>query len=57
MGCKLWFKIKKAFLVVDDAHNLQNAYMSLNSDSISEISISKAIMEAKNFYPKGGGCC
>ncbi len=46
-------KLKNAFLVVDEAHNLQNACMNLNSDSITETSILKAIREAKNFYPKG----
>ncbi|MCX8189043.1 MAG: ATP-dependent DNA helicase [Nitrososphaeria archaeon] len=47
-------KLKNAFLVVDEAHNLQNACMSLNSDSISETGILKAVREAKSFYPKGG---
>lgn len=46
-------KLKKSFVVVDEAHNLQNVCMSLNSDSISDVSIEKAIKEAKTFYPKG----
>lgn len=45
-------KLKNAFLVVDEAHNLQNACLSLNSDSISETGILKAIREAKSFYSK-----
>ena len=47
-------RLRKSFLVVDEAHNLQNVCMSLNSDQISETSIERALKEAKIFYPKGG---
>jgi len=47
-------RLKNAFLVVDEAHNLQNACLSMNSDSVSESSVEKALKEAKAFYPKGG---
>lgn len=41
--------LKNAFLVVDEAHNLQLASISLNSDHISEISILKAIKEVRDY--------
>ncbi|MBC7091465.1 MAG: hypothetical protein H5T50_06090 [Nitrososphaeria archaeon] len=47
-------RLRKSFLVVDEAHNLQNVCMSLNSDQVSETSIERALKEAKTFYPKGG---
>jgi DNA excision repair protein ERCC-2 len=46
-------RLRKSFLVVDEAHNLQNVYMSLNSDQVSETGIERALKEAKTFYPKG----
>lgn len=47
-------RLRKSFLVVDEAHNLQNVCMSLNSDQVSETSIERALKEARTFYPKGG---
>lgn len=47
-------RLRKSFLVVDEAHNLQNVCMSLNSDHVTEKSIERALKEAKTFYPKGG---
>lgn len=46
-------RLRKSFLVVDEAHNLQNVCMSLNSDQVSETGIERALKEAKTFYPKG----
>jgi DNA excision repair protein ERCC-2 len=40
---------KKSFLVMDEAHNLQNAYSSINSNRITIGTIEKAIKEIKSF--------
>lgn len=44
--------LKNAFLVIDEAHNLQQASISLNSDYLSEISILKAIKEIRDYAIK-----
>ncbi|MEM3404347.1 MAG: ATP-dependent DNA helicase [Nitrososphaeria archaeon] len=41
--------LKNAFLVIDEAHNLQQASILLNSDYMSELSIVKALKEERDF--------
>jgi len=46
--------LKDAFLVADEAHNLQQASISLNSDYISELSLVKALKECQDFNIRNG---
>jgi len=41
--------LKNAYLVVDEAHNLQQVSISLNSDHISELGILMALKEVRDF--------
>ncbi|MEM3653702.1 MAG: hypothetical protein QW723_03210 [Candidatus Bathyarchaeia archaeon] len=43
---------KRSFLVIDEAHNLQNAYSSINSNRITIGTVEKAIKEMKIFLLK-----
>jgi len=41
----------KSILVVDEAHNLERAAMSLNSDSVTTGTVERAISELKEYFP------